>query len=755
MNKLKFCIVMIFIILLIPVLGISQTSSNLIDMLPAETEAILHINIGNIFRLPYVDALLQEEGMDDDLEVFKNFDEMIISTVSFDEDVIDNMDEVPLIYLKGDYQPAAVKQNFIDMGEDYEEIFIEGVEGIQVDDTSLLFVSPTIMAITSLEDELRILNIMRNPDSDAAIDKQSGIYKKAKSMKSNIMWVVGDLNFLGEINFGDFGLPIQTRTALELMDFSISLIDNKFDIEANVGMTEEGAAEQIANFMMASVSMFAPLINDDIPDEIAHLKGYITNAINSISIIGANNVLALTISIEMLLVEELIDYALITQEDGEMAGFEEVEEPEWDTEEMDEADIFFDNPPETEETEDYEDEDYEDIVERMAMEAEEISDYMDGGEIFYEDARIEGKFNLYQLGDSNMTSSNEMKAYVDSSVTFINSVFTNDVTAFERTESDISQYTEFNRDVTFVGCTFKGDANFKNVLFKSGAKFIDCLFEGDVNFNEAEFQSAAIFRESVFGTPAKFNNVEFSKSADFNGSLFVWEADFDWSVFGGKADFRNSEFQSDVSFSKAIFKSDAFFSSAVMKLRPNENYEIVSNPAIISGNAYFGLAQFTGGAYFNSVIIGGDAYFRGAKFLTYADFRGATIEGNADFVTVQFAGDAYFVNSLFYGYADFEEVLFNTKAQFEKSRWMGDVSFIEAQFNGYAYFSQAWFEEDVTFEKTQFIGYAYFREVIFDGEAGFINVLFNGKVSFKDAEFNDGADFSGALLNGNPFDPTK
>ncbi len=788
MNIKKYCLLIMIFLMVLPVMGFAQTSSDLIDMMPAGTDAAIHVNIGNIIRLPYVDGLMQEFSSEEEaLEIFSAFDEILVCTDEIGADLMNTNGFSPFIYLKGDYQRGDIKQNFDNMGENYEDIIIEGIEGIRVSDTTILFYSNDIMAFTFIENEYRLAEILNNPGGNDAIDSQSAFYKKANSMKSNVMWMVADLGFLGVIDFASLGIPITENTALNLADLSISLVDENFNIASNIEVAEEGVSSTLAEFMKASIQMLAPTITNSLPAEMSHLKGYITNAINSISMTGLNDIISLTLSVEMVLVEELINYSLMEQQiddgispddyDGGEIDIDEAEnwgmdydsdeEPEWEDYPMDETEepVETQTDEETNQPEEGEDVVYvqpdEDVgvdvadIDKMLLGAEQVLNIHPEESVFFENVVIEDDLDLASLGQMDMISNNETKSYVDKSITFIKTDFTNDIIAYQKVQNEISHYTEFMREVTFIGCTFKGSVDFRHALFKSGAKFIDCVFEAGVMFDEVEFQSEAIFRETLFATPAHFNNVEFSKGADFNQAIFVWEALFNWSVFDGDADFRNSEFQSDANFSKAIFKSDVYFSSAVMKLRPNEDYEIEARPAMISGDAYFGLAQFTGGIYFNSVLIGGDAYFRGAKFLTYADFRSVSFEGDVDFVTAQFAGDAYFVSAMFYGETNFEEVLFNTKAQFEKARWMSKVSFLESQFNGYAYFSMATFEDDVKFDTTQFIGYAYFKEATFDGEASFVNVLFNGKVTFKDAVFNSEADFSGALLNGNPYDPTK
>ncbi len=302
-------------------------------------------------------------------------------------------------------------------------------------------------------------------------------------------------------------------------------------------------------------------------------------------------------------------------------------------------------------------------------------------------------------------------------------------------------YVEFQADVCFTGCRFKGEVDFSNCVFFRATVLDGSHFEKDVSLSgastranlewtETEFDGglnclgltvarslyaqAARFREcnlqgTSVGGHAEFNNGELTEPACFRGKAL-----FDLVQIGGGLSLAKAEFEGDVSFQDATIKHFADFS----------------------------FVTFRGKTGMDGLVIDGDARFEGAQFLVGPGdakanrirFPGFRVTGQAIFDHVQFGGDVRFDQACFMAETFFESVQFLGNARFDRAAFMaltrfsrdkgdggladssstcfhGDASFIGAKASADVHFEEARFSGDVSFRDSEF-KIVYFRESV-------------------------------------------
>ena len=170
------------------------------------------------------------------------------------------------------------------------------------------------------------------------------------------------------------------------------------------------------------------------------------------------------------------------------------------------------------------------------VDAADIMEAMKNGEdVSYENVTITGVLDFTYMDEKFdelprkskwwRNGDNEVEEQIESSVSFKNVVFEDDVIAYYHDRRSGYTFTaDFERSVTFEACEFKRDAMFKYSTFEEGASFAQAMFNRESTFKYAEFEEMADFSNTYFDDDAMFKYTEFKDGASFR------EAKFDRSV---------------------------------------------------------------------------------------------------------------------------------------------------------------------------------------------------------------------------------
>ena len=129
------------------------------------------------------------------------------------------------------------------------------------------------------------------------------------------------------------------------------------------------------------------------------------------------------------------------------------------------------------------------------------------------------------------------------------------------------------RDVMFVGGATFSEAKFLSTKWKQKdeARFIDSSFHGEALFHDVQFPDTTRFDQAVFHGSATFLRAKFMPKIGGSGlsqgfaafwhSRFEQDVNFNNAIFGVGAYFENAKFGSDASFDKTDFQSSARFNN--------------------------------------------------------------------------------------------------------------------------------------------------------------------------------------------------
>ena len=240
---------------------------------------------------------------------------------------------------------------------------------------------------------------------------------------------------------------------------------------------------------------------------------------------------------------------------------------------------------------------------QSVIDASEIIEKINNGQdVIYENVIIEGDLDFTQvdnllyadlnldryvisdLDDMYDRTSDNYYVEIDSKIEFINCEFEGVVTGYRVDEEENRIYNaKFNNTVSFGGCTFTADVNFKYSLFEEETEMEYSILEAVSNFKYAQFNSIinfsgtdfysysnfssarfnglAVFQKTNFNKKALFGQANFAKAVYFTGTTFTERALFTYAKFK-EAVFSNARFDSDGVFSYATFKESAKFTNA-------------------------------------------------------------------------------------------------------------------------------------------------------------------------------------------------
>ena len=143
--------------------------------------------------------------------------------------------------------------------------------------------------------------------------------------------------------------------------------------------------------------------------------------------------------------------------------------------------------------------------------------------------------------------SNSVEQQIEGSISFTNCTFEDNVYAYFH--DDDSEYTfvaNFENDVRFAKCTFKGEALFKYSAFERNADFNGSTFGDRTTFKYAKFDENVSFANTVFDEDAIFKYTEFRSGVSFNKANFRDNLDIKYAKVKGDFDISNMTVSNDI-----------------------------------------------------------------------------------------------------------------------------------------------------------------------------------------------------------------
>ncbi len=136
--------------------------------------------------------------------------------------------------------------------------------------------------------------------------------------------------------------------------------------------------------------------------------------------------------------------------------------------------------------------------------------------------------------------SNSVEQQIESSISFTNCVFEDNVYAyFHDEDSGYTFIANFENDVKFANCTFNGEALFKYSDFERNADFKDSKFGSRTTFKYAKFNNNVSFANSTFDEDAIFKYTQFRDGVSFNNAKFQDDLDIKYTKVSGDFDIKN------------------------------------------------------------------------------------------------------------------------------------------------------------------------------------------------------------------------
>ena len=241
----------------------------------------------------------------------------------------------------------------------------------------------------------------------------------------------------------------------------------------------------------------------------------------------------------------------------------------------------------------------------------------EGKDVYFKDVTFENDIDFTQF-DKNLVSEGVYQVRVVSSVTFQDCIFKGKVITYNRDKDNITTMTSFQSNLSFIGCIFHEEANFRASSILGRADFTNTLFLKTASFEECTFFQNAYFRASSYHEELRFQN----------------------AVFMQKANFLNAAFDATASFQHATFHSEAQFSST--KFMGYADFGLIS----CHGDFFANYAQFNDRAIFNNGFFNGQADLINIKF-KYCEIKNCRFYGEARFTKSTAEDFIYFDKAFF------------------------------------------------------------------------------------------------------------
>lgn len=230
--------------------------------------------------------------------------------------------------------------------------------------------------------------------------------------------------------------------------------------------------------------------------------------------------------------------------------------------------------------------------------------------------------------------------------------------------------------VTFDGCHFAGNLNFRDSEFNDTLTLSKCRVEGSLWFHEGSLAGETKIRYSSIGEDLRCFGSEYD-TLICSGTTINGDAKFQLAKFQESAYFQNVDFTQ-----QATFKG-AYFGPGSSKFR-GANFGKCGGETVFEGASFVGPVHFSNddsgtGWQSDSVTFHSTTNFKNCDFENEAHFEGATFGDTADFEGSSFMDDAYFIESGFEGRANFEDCTFYETLYAKGAEFYGNLNLIESE----------------------------------------------------------------------------
>lgn len=199
------------------------------------------------------------------------------------------------------------------------------------------------------------------------------------------------------------------------------------------------------------------------------------------------------------------------------------------------------------------------VISQKTVSANKIlSDIKNGKNISYENVTITGIFDMTYMDEKlpelpkkhkwyKNGGSNSVEEQIEGKVSFINCVFEDNVFAYiHDKDSGYTFVANFEDNVVFKNCTFKGSALFKYSDFEQRADFSGSTFEETTTFKYAKFDEKSSFANAVFDEDAIFKYSEFRRGVSFNNTRFRSNLNIKYTKVQGDFDVKGMDVAYDI-----------------------------------------------------------------------------------------------------------------------------------------------------------------------------------------------------------------
>ena len=211
------------------------------------------------------------------------------------------------------------------------------------------------------------------------------------------------------------------------------------------------------------------------------------------------------------------------------------------------------------------------LVAQKTIDARDIlDDIKNGKDVSYENATITGNLDMTFM-DNKLSElpkkhkwyknggSNSVEEQIEGKISFVNCVFSDNVYAYIHDED--SKYTfvaNFEDNVKFTNCTFKGNALFKYSDFERDADFSGSKFKENTTFKYAKFDENVSFANTVFDEDAIFKYSEFRKGASFKNANFRGSLNIKYTKVRGDFDVKGMDVAHNIDSKYTKINGDSF-----------------------------------------------------------------------------------------------------------------------------------------------------------------------------------------------------
>ena len=258
--------------------------------------------------------------------------------------------------------------------------------------------------------------------------------------------------------------------------------------------------------------------------------------------------------------------------------------------------------------------------------------------IVYKDATIVGDIDFLYSEDFNLETPILQKHHVNSSVLFHNCTFKGKVTA-QKQEKELLKISEFNKNITFIKCTFQDTVNFTSSDFNDLVNFSESIFQEFVSFEAGAFNfKKNYFNKSHFQKPAKFNLVFANGDMNFFETIFDDNVLFQLAKFNNPVNFGASKFNKNADFTSVKFFDDVFFNYSEFLKKVNFNNSVFKARVEFIKVKFNYISEFKDCNFFsktkynNSEIIGVFSFENSVFYISNPEKLNVNIKEGSDFV---------------------------------------------------------------------------------------------------------------------------